>query len=47
MVMKIYVIGIIVVFTLGLSSIALTPTTALQTSSKGLKALSNSRYKSK
>ena len=37
MVMKIYVIGIIVVFTLGLSSIALTPTTALQASSKGLK----------
>ena len=35
--MKIYVIGIIVVFTLGLSSIALTPTTALQASSKGLK----------
>ena len=35
--MKIYVIGIIVVFTLVLSSIALTPTTALQASSKGLK----------
>jgi hypothetical protein len=35
--MKIYVVGIIVVFTLVLSSIALTPTTALQASSKGLK----------
>ena len=35
--MKIYVVGIIVVSTLVLSGIALTPTTALQTSSKGLK----------
>jgi hypothetical protein len=35
--MKIYVVGIIVVSTLVLSSIALTPTTALQASSKGLK----------
>jgi len=35
--MKIYVVGIIVVFTLVLSSIALTPTIALQASSKGLK----------
>ena len=35
--MKIYAIGIIVVFTLILSSIALTPTTPLQASSKGLK----------
>jgi hypothetical protein len=35
--MKIYVVGIIIVSTLVLSSIALTPTTALQASSKGLK----------
>jgi hypothetical protein len=35
--MKIYVVGIIVVSTLVLSSIALTPITALQASSKGLK----------
>lgn len=35
--MKIYVVRIIVVSTLVLSSIALTPTTALQASSKGLK----------
>lgn len=35
--MKIYVVGIIVVSTLVLFSIALTPTTALQANSKGLK----------
>ena len=35
--MKIYVVGIIVVCTLVLSSIVLNPTTALQASSKGLK----------
>jgi hypothetical protein len=35
--MKIHVVGTIVVFTLVLSSIVLTPTTALQASSKGLK----------